>query len=102
MFTGISIFEENKMTKEMMLIKKRFGISEEEAIQLEQQGLYGIFVTPTYDKSEPDNEIHLKHQLYQNFNTKEERLVGEVTEKVTYTISKEKGFQITSTSFTNK
>lgn len=72
------------MTKEMLLLIERFGISQEKAEELINEGLYGVFVVPTFDKSEPEDEIHLKHQLYSKFNTKEEQLVAETTEKVSF------------------
>ncbi len=88
------------MNKAMKLLQARFGISKEEAMDLESKGLYGVFVSPTYDNSEPEDEIHLQHQLYENFNCKDEKLIATAIEKVKYKV--ENGiFKVTSTEFTH-
>ena len=83
----------------MLLLIERFGISQDQAEELIKDGLYGIFVIPSFDKNEPEDEIHLKHQLYSKFNTKEERLIAEATEKVSYKFDDTGIFKVTGIEF---
>lgn len=86
------------MKKELFLLMDRFGISKEKAEELVSSGRYGIFVSPTFDHSEPPNEIHLHHQLLKDFDLDSEERVATATEVIKYEL-KDGNFKIHSTHF---
>lgn len=87
------------MQKGLLLIQKRFGLSDPQISDLEKKGgKIGIFVMPVYDNSEPENEIHLKHQLLEHMNDPDEKIVSEITEVNTFVFQRGK-FKITGTRF---
>jgi len=87
------------MKKNLLLIQERFGLTDQQVIDLEKKGgKVGIFVMPVYDNSEPENEIHLKHQLLVHMDEPSERIISEVTEVNTFMFQKGK-FKITGMRF---
>ena len=87
------------MTNAMLLIKERFGITDEQAEMLDKRGMYGIFIMPCFEKRGEEDEILLTHQLFKDFNQKSEEIVSEITEinKFRYV---ETGIEILSTTYT--